>query len=267
MHYIGLYIEFIKLKIMGVAEYRKSFLLGALAQAAAYGAEFLLIWVLVDKFQSVHGWGSYEVMFLYALNLASYALAGFFLFTPCTQLSFMIKNGSFDEILTRPLNSFLYLISKEFNSAYISHLLLSIFIIFLCFHQLGIALTFVKWMGLLVCLLGGALIQGAGFVATSVPAFWFVETQGLRNIFFFQLRNFIRYPVSAYNKFVQIVLTLLLPYAFINFYPSQFFLEKSDFMMFSPSFQYGCPFVGLLLFGLSYWFWNVGINHYKSTGS
>lgn len=267
MHYFSLYIEFIKIRIMGIAEYRKAFILGGIAQFATYGAEFLLIWVILSKFQMINGWSSYEIMFLFALNLASYAITAFFLHNPCSQLSTAIKNGTFDEVLTKPLNSFLYLICREFNSAYYSHLLLSIIIICLCFVKLNIEVSLGNTLSLIIVLLSGALIQAAGFLFTSVPAFWIIETNSIREIIYFQTRNFIRYPISIYNKLVQILLTFLLPYAFINFYPAQFFLKKDDFLMFHPYFQYLSPFVGIILFLLAYRFWVFGTDHYKSTGS
>ncbi|MBP1904872.1 ABC-2 type transport system permease protein [Paenibacillus turicensis] len=267
MHYARLYLEYIKLRIMGVAENRKAFIMGGLAQFASYGAEFLIVWLLIEKFQTINGWGAYEVLLLFSLNLCSYAIAGFFFFNATTQLSNMVKNGSFDEVLTKPLNSFLYLVCREFNSAYITHFILSIGVIVICFNNLNQTLTGGDICFLIVIIVSGALIQAAGLIVTSVPSFWIVETEGLREVLFFQIKDFIRYPITIYNKTIQIILTFILPYAFINFYPVQHFLSKKDFIFFNHSFQYLSPIVGIVCFFLAYKFWFVGVNHYKSTGS
>lgn len=263
----SLYFEFVKIRIMEVAEYRKAFFAGVFAQFASYGAEFILIWLVMTQFKSINNWTTYEVILLYALNLGSYAIAGFFFFNPCTQLVTMIQNGTFDEVLTKPLNHFLYLICREFNSGYLSHIILSIVVTSICFYKLGISWSLSNIIFLLVVLIGGSLIQGAGFIFTSVPAFWIIESSGLREIFFFQLRGFIKYPVSIYNNVVQLILTFLVPYAFINFYPAEFFLNKKDYLLFNPAFQFLTPFVGLILITLAYYFWKIGVNNYKSTGS
>ncbi len=267
MHYVLLYVEFVKIKFMGIAENRKAFFMAATTQAVSYGAEIMLIWVLLNQFRTINGWNAYEVMLLYALNLGSYAIAAFFLFNTCTNLSTMIKKGTFDEVLTKPLNSFLYLISRDTNNGYFSHFTLALVIMAICFHHLGIHLNGFDLMFLLLVLASGAAIQAAGFIFTSVPAFWVVEIGGLRNILFQQLRSFIRYPISVYHKAIQVLLTLIMPYAFINFYPAQYFLHKDDFLMFHPWFQYASPVVGLLLLLAAYGFWNVAINRYQSTGS
>lgn len=267
MHYLQLYIEFIKLRILGVAEYRKAFLIGAIAQFVSYFAEFFLIWVVVTRFQSINGWGASEVLVLYGLNLCSYAIAGFFFFSPTAQLSVMIKDGTFDELLIKPLNSFWYLICREFNTGYLSHFILSLIVIIYSLSSLDLSFSPVNIIFLIFTLLGGALIQGAALILTSVPSFWVIENKGLKDILFFQAKGFIRYPISIFATPIQIILTLILPYAFINFYPAQFFLDKNDFSIFHSAFQYLTPIVGVTLFIIAYLSWNIGIRHYKSTGS
>ncbi|MGQ4668468.1 ABC transporter permease [Metabacillus halosaccharovorans] len=267
MHYLKLYIEFIKLRILGVAEYRKAFIIGAVAQFVSYFAEFFLIWVIVNEFNSINGWSAGEVLLLYGLNLSSYAIAGFFFFTPTSQLSAMVKDGTFDELLIKPLNSFWYLVCREFNTGYLSHFILSLLVIFYSFHVLNVEIGLSNFWFLIMTLIGGALIQGAALIITSVPSFWVVENRGLKQILFFQAKGFIKYPITIFNTPIQIFLTLILPYAFINFYPAQYFINKNDFSIFHSSFQYLTPIVGSVLFILAYLFWNIGINHYKSTGS
>lgn len=267
MSYALLYLEFIKLQILGVLHYKKAFTLGLIAQIASYGAEFLLLWIIITKFQDINGWNSYEVLLLYALNLCSYALASFFLASPSFRLSMMIKDGTFDEILTKPLNSFLYLVCREFNSGYLSHLLLSIVAMWVAISHLNFSFTLVHTLFFILIIISGALIQGAALLITAIPSFWVVENTSLKEVFFFQMKNFIKYPISIYPAPIQILLTFILPYAFINFFPIQYFLNKNDFSFFSPVFQYLSPVFGVVLFVIAYLFWLIGIKNYKSTGS
>ncbi|WP_027085492.1 ABC transporter permease [Cohnella panacarvi] len=267
MGYLDLYFTFIKLRIMGVAEYRKSFFMGVLAQFFSYASEILLVWLIMKQFKSINGWGAYEVTILYTINLGSYALAGFLFFTPCNQISSMVKNGSFDEVLTKPLNNLLYLICRDFNTAYISHLLLSLFVIAYSLNALAIPIDISSIAYIIVIFLSGALIQAAGLIVTSVPAFWVVENSGIKEIFFFEFKSFVKYPISIYHKSIQIILTMVLPYAFINFFPVQVLLKKNDYVGFNHSLPYISPLVGVFCFTIAYLFWKKGINNYSSTGS
>ncbi|MFB5760588.1 ABC transporter permease [Paenibacillus medicaginis] len=267
MHYAKLYMEFIRIRIMGVAENRKAFIIGFIAQFASYFADFFLIWIVITQFKTINGWGAAEVLLLYGLNLCSYAIAGFFFYTPTANLSTMVKDGSFDDVLLKPLNSFGFLICRDFNAGYISHFILALGVILFSLHSLQVPLDIVNGLFLVVTLIGGALIQGAALILTSVPSFWVVENKSLTDILFFQAKSFIKYPISIFAMPVQIIFTYILPYAFINFYPAQYFLGKNELSIFHPAFQFFTPIVGIVLFLIAYLFWNIGINYYKSTGS
>ena len=75
MYYLSLCLEYFKLNARKLWEFRISFFSGVIAQAISYGSEFLILWIMIDKFKSLNGWNSYEILFLYALSLLSYALA------------------------------------------------------------------------------------------------------------------------------------------------------------------------------------------------
>jgi ABC-2 type transport system permease protein len=81
------------------------------------------------------------------------------------------------------------------------------------------------------------------------------------------LRMLNENPVSIFPRFIQIFLTAIIPFAFVSFYPAQYFLGKEDFMMFHPALQYLTPVVGLFTLCVSGLIWSRGVNRYKSSGS
>lgn len=266
MDYFPLYWQFVKMKLKGMAQFRGPFWLITFSKASLWIVEVCLIWILVDRFQTIAGWGPYEVLLLYGLNLASYALAGFFFYHPFTYLPRRIQTGEFDEILTKPLNPFLYLLSREFSTGYFSNLGVALAVMIVCIVSLDLPMGPSDILFLVLVLLGGALIQAAAFIFTSVPAFWMVQNNSLVSLIF-DLKDFVRYPLNAYHWTIQALLTLVLPFAFINFYPAQHMLGKSGEGLFHPMFQMLTPVVGLFLFVCAYAFWKFGIKQYRSTGS
>ena len=262
-----LYFEFICVRLKAMLIYPKAFLAGFAAQAFSHAINIFLLWVVISKFNTLNGWTPLEVLLIYSFNLFTYGLAGFFMFNPCFGLSALIRSGEFDDVLTKPLNPLFYLISREFNVGYISHCLLSLIVLIVCLVNLHIQFTIVSFIFLIIFTVSGALIQAAAFLFVFVPSFWIIKNDAIPDIFFFRATDFIRYPISIYNKAVQIILTFIFPYAFISFYPVQYFLHKTDFLMFPSYIQYLSPFVGIALFVLAYQFWGFAINHYQSTGS
>jgi ABC-2 type transport system permease protein len=139
-------------------------------------------------------------------------------------------------------------------------------VLIIAFYKLKMAVTLGVLLYLPLVLLGGALIHGAFFILISVPVFWLTDNSGFGYLIF-DFNDFVRYPLSIYSRGIQILLTFLLPYAFINFYPAQYFLKKTDLLGFHPCFVFLTPVVGGILFWGAYRFWLRGISAYKSTGS
>lgn len=259
--------HFLRLKFRANMEYKGAFWAGTFAQVFSYGVDFLLIWILVSRFKSLAAWSSDEIIFLYAIKLMTYGIAGTFFFHSCTSLPLRIQSGSFDETLTQPMNPLLYEVLSNCSTGYIRHIGLSIVILVISFARMQIVLTPLKIFMLILFLLGGALIQSGLFLVFTAPNFWMIRGERLLGLFFFEISNFVQYPITIYPVFIQVILSFVLPYAFINFYPSQYFLDKNDFSVFDPFMQYLTPLVGVVVFAFGVWFWHWGIKKYQSTGS
>ena len=265
MGYFRLYLQFIKIRLTSILSYRGSFFAGMIAQMLSYGAGFFTTWLLVTAFNELNGWTPYEVLLLYGMNLLSYALAAFFFYNFAQDIEELVIAGRLDGVLTKPVNPFFYLVCNGFNIAYFSHVTLALFTIIVSFKGLGIGLGPGMLLMFAVSILGAALIHAAAMIMTSVTGFWMLRVS-FADLLYWNLRDFINYPLSIYNKIVQIILTFILPYALISFYPSQLFLGKEDYL-FHPALTYATFPVGLCLFLLAYRFWQYGIDRYQGTGS
>ncbi len=266
MKYFNLYLEFYKIKLKGIAEYRSAFFLTSISKFVNYLAQFITIWIMINAFQTMGAWNAYEIMLLFALQTSAYAIAGSFTYHITTYLSPLIKDGTFDEVLTKPLNPFIYLASRYFSWGYFGTMTISLCVMVYCFIQLNIIISPVKILLLLIVIIGGGLITAAMMIFASVPAFWIVESRFIASLIF-TVKDLTDYPITIFSRGLQILVTLIIPYAFINFYPAQYFLGKNDFSIFHPAFQFLTPVVGVILFYLAYKCWMFGINRYKSTGS
>lgn len=110
------------------------------------------------------------------------------------------------------------------------------------------------------------MIQAAGFVFTAVPAFWIGESEGLYRLLYKNLTEFIQYPLSVYHRGIRELLTFVLPYAFINYYPVQYFIDRQEGIC-PGILRYLTPLVGCGVFLLSRLFWRLGLRAYSGAGS
>ncbi len=267
MEYLQLYLEFYKIKLKTIAQYRSSFFMTMFSKGMSYLANIVTIWIMISAFQTMGSWNAYEVLLLFGLNSAAYALAGSFFYHITTYLSKWVRDGTIDEILTKPLNPFLYLAARLFSTGYFGTMTVSLGIIVFSLLRLGVALSAGKILFLIAAILSGGLITGSMMLIFSVPSFWMVEISALRSLFFGSLSGYVEYPITIFHEAVQVLLTVVLPYAFVTFFPALFILGKADYSIFPAWFQFISPLVAAVLFTFAYKFWFYGLRRYDSTGT
>jgi len=267
LEYLGLYFEFYKIKLKSIAQYRASFFMTTFSKAASYLSRFIVVWIMINTFRTMGTWSTYEVLLLYGLNSASYAIAGAFFYHITVPMKRMVGDGTMDEILTKPLNPFIYLAARNFSTGYFGTFFISLFLIVFCLLKLEISFTAGKLLLLAAAFLSGGLITGSFMLITSIPSFWMIRNSALPQLFFHTPSRFSEYPLSIFNKAIQFVLTVLLPFAFVTYYPALLILGKQDLMLFPAWVSYLTPAVAVLLFVIAYRFWFYGLKRYNSTGS
>ena len=266
MRTLRLSLRFYGATVKSMLEYRLTTLIDILIMIINFSVGYLSTWVLLSKFQSIQGWTLYEVFLLFNINMVASGISGLFFSEPMRAMEQMVQKGEFDMVLIRPMNSLVFTLIGRPNFSSVASLILGAGVFVLCFTHLAVHITVLKIVFLLVAILGAALIQSSILVIIGTISFWVVKntaTYSLLTCF----NNFIDYPITIYNKLIQVFLTFVIPFAFVNFYPAHYFLDKTGDNLFFPAIQYGTPVVGLLLFFLAYRFWKIGVNKYESTGS
>ena len=266
MRTFKLSLRFFAAAVKSMLEYRLTTLIDIFTYILNFGVGYISTWVLLSKFQSIHGWTLYEVFFLFNINMVASGISGLFISSPMRGMEQMLQNGDFDMVLIRPMDSLFYTIIGCPNFTSTSALILGTGVFILCFTHLAIHITILKIVFLLAAILGAALIQTAILVVIGTMSFWLVKntaTYSLLNCF----NNFLDYPITIYARSIQAFLTFVIPVAFVNFYPAHYFLNKTGDNLFFPALQYGTPIVGLVMFFMAYQFWKIGVNKYESTGS
>jgi len=266
MRYASLYLDFAAVQIKAMREYPAAFAIRSLAKVVGFTAQVCITYLMIYRFGGVLDWSTFEVLLLFSMNIIGYGLAGFFMFHPFTKLQQRILDGTFDEMLTKPLNPFFYLCSRDFSTGYFANLFVGVAALVVSFSQLDITLGAFQILWLIVVLLGAGMIHSGFFMLTNIPSFWLVKSDaidGLRGT----LESFIRFPISIYDTWIAVMLTYIFPFAFVNFFPAQYFLQMDDFMIFPPILIFMTPVVGGTLMLIGYALFQLGIRNYKSTGS
>ncbi|HEY5258717.1 MAG TPA: ABC-2 family transporter protein, partial [Candidatus Baltobacteraceae bacterium] len=230
--------------------------------ATAIGA----LYVTMRQFPTMNGWDFREMFFLYALWMLGHEIHNAFFFNVVSVPDF-VREGRFDRFLVRPLDTLFQVLTVP-AQLFPDGLFLAIVTFVVATIAVGVRVDagFIALVPLVA--IGGALIDFGISLMSATIAFWFVRVDTLRWVLISLEQDFTRYPVSIYGRGVQIVLAFLLPFAFMNYFPATYFLQKVDLgLHLNPVVGLLTPVIGLAWFGVAYAFWRHGLNHYQGTGS
>jgi ABC-2 type transport system permease protein len=239
-------------------------LLGGLARDSVAVAT---IYFITYRFYNIGGWEMGELIFLYSLLYISYGLSMLF-FAGVREVEINIENGTFDRYMVTPLGLFFQAIVARVDLLTTFCYCLLGFILFGYSTQAaGIVWSSGNILLLIVSLIGGMLIQASLLLLGSIFSFWTVKTGNVKFLIFFNLRNLSIYPMNIYPGGLRYILTFILPFAFVNYFPAKYILAKDDGMVLGQFYAFGSILAGLILFIVVYGVWRIGIKNYKSTGS
>jgi ABC-2 type transport system permease protein len=108
----------------------------------------------------------------------------------------------------------------------------------------------------------GMLLFFSIFLLLACLSFWFTNVNSLLTTLAWT-SQLGRYPVTIFGPALQFLLTWIIPFAMIGFYPAAFLLRGEAYRF------YGllALLMGWLFLGLALWLWGVALRHYQSTGS
>ena len=267
INHINLYIKFSKLIIKSRFQYRVDSVLRTLAVFCREAANIVIVYFTLLKFGELNGWTMKEMFFLFSLIFLSYSIM-ILLFTNIRDFDYLIHSGEFDRYLVRPRNLLFQVIASDSDYfAGIGHGAVGLVLFFSTTNSLGIEWNCRSIIYFLVTLLGGVAIQFSIFMFFACTSFWTIKSENLRYFIFNNTRKFAGYPISIYPAIIQKILIFVVPFAFVNYFPAQYFLRKPDMGLYWGGYIYLTPIVGILTVILVYVLWRVGLKHYSSTGN
>ena len=226
------------------------------------GLLFILFVFWNGSVTSLSGWSREQILFIYGYSLLPTTL--FQLVAPNLYRfsEKYIVEGAFDRILLRPMNSIVQILTETFNIESLITLPIAIVILRYAGLKLGISFEFLDCLWIAISAISGAVLLIAIFIIVSSFSFHFEDRFGITPPFY----NFItfgRYPISIYNKTIQVILTWIIPYAFTCYYPVTYFFSEQA----KTSLTFLSPIVAIIVVMIASYIWKIGVNKYSSTGS
>lgn len=244
-------------------QYRTSFLLLAIGQFFIPFMVFAGLYLLFERFGQIKGWQFFEVALCFAVIHKAFALSECFA-RGFDTFSSLIVRGDFDRLLVRPRSTFVQVLGSKFEFSKIGRLLQSFIVLVWALWNLPIDWTAIKALTLVLMILSGVFIFTGIYMLAATMCFWTVQGLEVANIFTDGGREMAQYPLNIYQKWVTRFFTYVIPFGTVNYLPLLYILGKTDgndllYML--------TPALGSLFFLPCLLIWQIGVRHYRSTGS
>jgi ABC-2 type transport system permease protein len=263
---LRVYVEYWRINVLTLLEYRANFIMWFVFTIVYHGVALGALYVTMRQFPSMNGWNFREMFFLYALWMAGHELHNTLFFTVVSVPEY-VREGRFDRFLVRPLDTLFQVLTVP-QQSFPDALILGIATLAAATVAANVRVDWIFLVFVPLVVAGGALIDLGISLVVATCSFWFIRVDTLRWVVMSLEQDFTRYPISIYSRGVRIVLAFVLPFAFMNYFPATYFLQKADTgLHLNPAVGLLTPAIGLAWLGAAYAFWLVGLRHYQGTGS
>lgn len=256
-----IYFKSLKLHLKSMLEYKASFIISFISQMLVFFSYYFVILALFTKFDNIKGFSMYEVLLCFSIIQFGFSFNEVFA-RGIDHFDKLIIKGSFDQLLTRPKNILLQILSSDADFIKLSRVIQSLIVMIIALINLDISYTPLKIICLILMLISACIIFFGLFLLAASYCFFTVQGLEVRNLFTDGGKHMAQYPIGIFKKGFVFIFTFIIPYAFVNYYPLLYFIgRKTDiYYCFSPLLV----FIFLIPCFIAFKF---GMKHYASVGS
>jgi ABC-2 type transport system permease protein len=253
-------------RIRAQLQYRLSLTLELAATTLLVFLDFVAILILFEQVDALAGWTVAEVALLYGIACVAFALTDLVI-GHLDFLSSMIRDGTFDQVLTRPLPSLLQVVASDFSLRRLGKAIQGLAVLVVALAYLDLDWTVGRVLMLPVAIVAGAVIYGAVWVALVTIAFWIVDAIEVVNSFTYGGNFLSEYPLNVFAGWLRSLVVFVLPVAFVAYFPALYLLDKPDGLGFPDALRFLSPVVAALATLVAAVIWRAAVRRYRSVGS
>jgi ABC-2 type transport system permease protein len=261
-HLTALWGRLIVMNLMSHLEYRANFFTGLAVEAGYLVVKLLYIVVAYQAGRSIGGFSPDEILiFVGTFVLCTGFYAGLYMMN-LFQLSWLIRDGSFDLLLTKPVPSmFLATFRRSDAALFALDVVAGLVLIAIGVVRAGVEVDLLKVLGFAWFTASGAVVGYALWLLPMTLVFRLVNADAIAGVAdsFWDFNNV---PMVVYDQVGRFVGVFLIPIFAITNFPTLFVLGRLPWEY--AVWSVAAPAVFL---GLAVWAWNRGLRHYSSTGN
>ena len=263
MRYLKLYSTYAKLSLMSKMVYKANTIIGILAFLFTEATSLFTLYFIVSVVPSIDGYSIYHIGLLFGIVNMAIGIDHLLTDKLWNVAYFEVRLGKLDHMFLRPLPVLFQVIASEVQLEALGELIIALAMIIFCGSRVEIAGGVGAIMLVALGIICAAIIISSFKILVASLAFKFKRSGPLLQ-FIYNFSGFAKYPLNIYPKFIQILLTFVIPLGLCLFYPFDNLFKPIEnpgitvFMMigFTVIFSSLCVFV-----------WSKMVKTYESTGT
>jgi ABC-2 type transport system permease protein len=261
MFYLSMIGEYFKNYFKSKLTYRMDFWIEVISDLLFNGLNLLFILIVFQQTDLLGEWNREETLFIYGYFMIPYGIFSAFFGLWGFSERYIVK-GEMDRILTRPMHHLGQLMLENLDPSSLMSSLAGCIILVYAWVHVGIPFDWTTPFVFCFLVMGSMLIYAGMYIALTATAFFADAPTGILPLMW-NIQNYGRYPITIYNRLIRTILTVVLPFAFVGFYPAAYFLDPVHWSRIALL----TPVVGVIFFTIGMLIWNMGIKRYRGAGS
>lgn len=210
----------LRVGVMNELQYRANFAMQLLQTVVQVATGLIAIGLIFQHTNELNGWTKPQLIVVVGMYNIVGGLIGFAIEPNMGRLNTDIRMGTFDYVLTKPVDAQLLASTREFRLWSLTDVVVGVGVAvwgltqlddgFRATHLAGFALTIVAGMVLVYCI----------WLIVTTGAFWIVRMEMVQELFTGMYRAG-QYPVSVYPTWLRLTMTYLVPVGFAVTVPSE----------------------------------------------
>lgn len=241
--------------------YRANFVSEIISNLVFEVINLVFILVVFQHVSTMKDWTRDEIIFIYGFFLVPYAVFSIFFNFWDFNEKYIIR-GEMDRILTRPINNLAQVCLESIAPDRIFGVITGLIIMGYAAIRLQLSFAWYDVLLFVLLVISSSLIYAGVYTAIAAVSFFSDSRTGISPMIW-NIQNYGRYPVDVYNKVIRILLTWILPFAFVGVYPAAYFLRKEVYY----GYALLTPVMGIIFFCIGVFVWRLGVRKYSGAGS
>ena len=243
-------------------EYKGDFIVGVIGFFLVQLSNLMFLWIIFGQIPNLAGWSVNEVVFIYGLSLIPKGIDHFFFDNLWSIGYFTVRKGDFDNYPTRPVKTLSHVLVEKIQIDALGEFIMGVALVCASVPNLQTEWDVFRILAMIFMIPFITLIFTGVKTITASVAFW-TKRSGNVIYMFYTFSEFAKYPATIYNRFVQNIITYIIPFALTSYFPALFILKGEN-----PMFNLGMPVLAsAVLMGTGVLVWHRGIRAYESAGS